>query len=59
MMKEYAGWIDEGKIQSHLVTRLKLTRAGLEEAHRLIESGKSVGKIGLGVDEEGDGEPFA
>jgi hypothetical protein len=35
-----------------------LTLANLKEAHRLIESGKSVGKMGLGVDELGEGTPF-
>jgi NADPH:quinone reductase-like Zn-dependent oxidoreductase len=59
MVDNIVKWINEGKLRSHLHTRLKLTRAGLEEAHRRIESGKTIGKIGLGVDEEGTGEPFA
>ncbi|KAF7712602.1 PKS_ER domain-containing protein [Penicillium ucsense] len=33
--------------------------AGLKEAHRLIESATTVGKLSLGIDEAGDGAPFA
>jgi hypothetical protein len=30
----------------------------VKEAHRLIESGKAVGKMGLGADEPGEGKAF-
>jgi NADPH:quinone reductase-like Zn-dependent oxidoreductase len=54
-----AGLMDEGKIVPTLGKRYKLTLDGLKEAHRQIESGTTVGKVGLGVDEPGDGELFA
>lgn len=57
-LKELAQLIDEGKIKTHLTRRAKLTLAGLQEAHRLVESGKSMGKFALAVDEEGEGEAF-
>lgn len=41
-----------------LSKRYKLTLAGLKEAHRQIESKTNVGKIGLGVDEPGEGAAF-
>lgn len=56
--EELAGLIDEGTIRCHLTKRAKLTLENLKEAHRLIESGKSVGKMGLGVDELGEGTAF-
>jgi NADPH:quinone reductase-like Zn-dependent oxidoreductase len=58
MMDEVVGHCDSGKIKSHLTTRLKLTRDGLKRAHELIEANATVGKVGLGVDEEGEGEAF-
>lgn len=51
--------INEGKLVTTLGKRYKLTLEGLKEAHRQIESGTTVGKVGLGVDEEGEGEAFA
>jgi NADPH:quinone reductase-like Zn-dependent oxidoreductase len=54
-----AGLMDEGKVVPTLGKRYKLTLDGLKEAHRQIESGTTVGKVGLGVDEPGDGELFA
>ena len=59
MMEDLARYIDEGKIHSHLVKRLRLSLDGLKTAHRLIESKSTIGKIGLGLDEEGVGQPFA
>ncbi len=59
MMEGLTRYIDEGKIHCHLSKRLKLTRDGLQTAHELIESKTTIGKIGLGVDEEGEGQPFA
>lgn len=52
-------YIDEGKLVPNLNKRLKLNLAGLKEAHRLIESATTVGKLSLGVDEPGEGAPFA
>jgi NADPH:quinone reductase-like Zn-dependent oxidoreductase len=59
MLDNLAELVDAGKIKSHLTKRLKLTASGLREAHRLIESSATIGKIGLGVDEDGPGEAFA
>ncbi|CZR67041.1 related to NADPH:quinone reductase and related Zn-dependent oxidoreductases [Phialocephala subalpina] len=59
MMENLAKYIDEGKIHCTLTKRMKLTAEGLKTAHELIESKKTIGKIGLGVDEEGEREPFA
>jgi len=59
MMENLAKYIDEGKIHCHLTKRLKLTLNGLKTAHELIESKTVIGKVGLGVDEEGENEAFA
>jgi NADPH:quinone reductase-like Zn-dependent oxidoreductase len=53
------GLMDEGKLFPTLSKRYKLTLEGLKEAHRQIESKTTIGKIGLGVDELGEGIPFA
>ncbi|KAF2156707.1 quinone oxidoreductase [Myriangium duriaei CBS 260.36] len=58
MMKTISEWASSGTIKSHLKQRLKLTKEGLVRGHEMIESGKTVGKIGLGVEEEGQGQPF-
>ncbi|KAJ6083137.1 hypothetical protein N7467_007272 [Penicillium canescens] len=50
--------IDEGKLVPNLTRRLKLNLAGLKQAHQLLESGTTVGKIALGVNEPGEGAPF-
>jgi NADPH:quinone reductase-like Zn-dependent oxidoreductase len=49
---------DEGELVLTLGKRYKLTLAGLREAHHQIESKKTVGKTGPGVDEPGEGIPF-
>lgn len=54
-----ASLMDEGKLFPTLTKRYKLTLEGLKEAHRQIESKTTVGKVGLGVDEPGEGTPFA
>ena len=59
MLEELSQYCDEGKIVCYLTRRLKLNVAGLRQAHELIESTKTIGKIVLGVAEEGDGESFA
>lgn len=59
MMENLAKHIDEGKIHCTLTRRLNLTVEGLKKAHELIESKTTIGKIGLGVDERGGGQPFA
>lgn len=51
--------MDEGKLFPTLGKRYKLTLAGLKEAHRQIESKTTVGKVGLGMNEPGQGVPFA
>lgn len=53
-----ARYVDEGKLVPNLNRRLKLNLAGLKEAHQLIESATTVGKLALGVDEPGEGVPF-
>jgi NADPH:quinone reductase-like Zn-dependent oxidoreductase len=58
MLEELSEYIDSGKIKCHLTQRLKLNVDGLRKAHGMIESGKTIGKIALGVDEEGTGEAF-
>lgn len=57
--EELAHFLDEGTVKCHLKKRIKLTAEGLREAHREIEGGKGIGKIALGVDEDGPGEPFS
>jgi NADPH:quinone reductase-like Zn-dependent oxidoreductase len=59
MLEELAEYIDAGKIKCHLTRRLRLTAEGIKEAHRLIESGKMIGKVALGVSENGVGQPFS
>jgi NADPH:quinone reductase-like Zn-dependent oxidoreductase len=51
--------MNEGKLFPTVSKRYKLTLEGLKEAHRQIESKTTIGKIGLGVDEPGEGTPFA
>ncbi|KAM0081661.1 hypothetical protein ACKRZS_006154 [Fusarium odoratissimum] len=51
--------MDEKKLVPTLGKRYKLTLAGLKEAHRQIESKTTIGKVGLGIDEPGQGTPFA
>lgn len=56
--EELARLLDEGELECHLTRRLRLTVAGIREAHEVIENGTTVGKIALGVDEHGEGEAF-
>jgi zinc-binding alcohol dehydrogenase family protein len=56
--EELAQLMAQGVIKPHLTQRLKLTAANIREVHGILEAGKAVGKIGLGVDEPGDGTPF-
>ncbi|GJD04143.1 NADPH2:quinone reductase [Colletotrichum higginsianum] len=58
-LTQLATMIDEGVVKPHLTRRAKLTLEGIKEAHRLIESGTAVGKMALGVDDEGEGQPFS
>ncbi|KAH6695698.1 chaperonin 10-like protein [Plectosphaerella plurivora] len=58
MFSTLARYMEEGKLFPTLEKRYKLTLEGLKEAHRQIESKTTVGKVGLGVDEPGDGTPF-
>lgn len=59
MMESLAKNVDEGKIHKTLTKRMKLTLDGLRTAHELIESKRTIGKIGLGIDEKGEGRAFA
>lgn len=56
--EELARMLGDGTLKCHLTKRLNLTLEGIREAHRDIEAGRTVGKIGLGVDEPGDGDAF-
>lgn len=56
--EELARKIDGGTVKCHLMQRIKLTLEGLKEAHRQIEGGKGIGKIALGLEEDGAGEAF-
>jgi len=58
ILKELAGLLDAGKAKCHLTKKLKLTLEGLRKGHEQIEGGSSMGKLALGVDVNGDGEPF-
>lgn len=58
-LESLSGLVDAGKIKSHLTKQPRLTASVLRHVHRLIESSKTIGKIGLGVDADGSGEPFA
>ena len=51
--------MDERKLVPTLGKHYKLTLAALKETYRQIESKTTIRKIGLGVDEQGDGVPFA
>lgn len=53
ILRKLARWIDEGKIKCHLRQRVLLTVDGVREAHRIIQDGKAIGKVGLGVDVDG------
>ena len=58
ILRDLANWIDEGKIKCHLQQRVPLTADGVREAHKIIQDGKAIGKVGLGIDvadlKEGD-----
>ena len=48
ILNQLAQLIDEGKIQSTLAEKLEpITAANLREAHKKVESGKTMGKIVL------------
>ncbi|KAF4346028.1 NADPH2:quinone reductase [Fusarium beomiforme] len=51
--------MDEKKIVPTLGKRYKLSLAGLKEAHKQIESKTTIGKIGLGINEPGEGDAFS
>ena len=58
MLDDLSKWIDDGLVECHLTKRIRLTAEGLREAHRAVEGGGCIGKVGLGVDVEGEGECF-
>ncbi|KAH7184634.1 chaperonin 10-like protein [Fusarium flagelliforme] len=59
MLNTIAKLMEDGTLVSTVGTRLRLTLEGLKEAHRRVEGSGTVGKIALGVDEPGEGMPFA
>ncbi|KAJ4416357.1 hypothetical protein N0V82_006794 [Gnomoniopsis sp. IMI 355080] len=56
--EELARLLDQGELKCHLTRRLRLNVAGIKQAHEVVENGTTVGKIALGVDEDGDGNVF-
>ncbi|RGP80722.1 nadph2:quinone reductase [Fusarium longipes] len=50
--------MEDGTLVPNVSKRMKLTLEGLKEAHRQVEGSQTIGKIALGVDEPGEGEPF-
>ncbi|KAF4442461.1 7-alpha-hydroxycholest-4-en-3-one 12-alpha-hydroxylase [Fusarium austroafricanum] len=59
MLEKISRLMEDGTLVSTVGIRLRLTLEGLKEAHRRVESSTTVGKIALGVDEPGEGAPFA
>ncbi|GAB1210693.1 hypothetical protein APSETT445_009489 [Aspergillus pseudonomiae] len=53
ILEELSALIDAGKIKCHLTRRLQLDLEGIKEAHRILEAGKAIGKVGLGLSEGG------
>ena len=53
ILKELAELVDRGVIKCTLKQTLRLDLEGLREAHRIIEKGGSIGKVGLKVPEDG------
>ncbi len=53
ILKELAELVDQGVIKCTLKQTLKLDLEGLRKAHRIIEKGGSIGKIGLEIPENG------
>lgn len=47
VLEDLSRLIDSGIIKCHLGKRLKFTLGGFKEAHGIIESGKSTGKVAL------------
>ena len=58
ILKELAELLDAGKAKCHMTKTFRLTLEGLRKGHEEIEGGSSMGKLALGVDVKGDGEPF-
>jgi NADPH:quinone reductase-like Zn-dependent oxidoreductase len=56
--EELARLLGDGTVKCHLTRRLKLSLAGLKEAHRENEAGSGIGKTAVGVDEVGPDEAF-
>jgi hypothetical protein len=50
--------IDEEKLVPNLTKRLKMNLARLKQDHQLLESGTTVGKLALGLNEPGESAPF-
>ncbi|KAL9088586.1 MAG: hypothetical protein Q9165_006106 [Trypethelium subeluteriae] len=59
ILRDLAKWIDEGKIKCHLQQQVPLTTEGVRKAHQIIEDGKAIGKVGLGIDVDGLAEEQA
>lgn len=55
ILDEVKELIEQGHVKCTLKTRERLTLEGLRKGHELVASGKSIGKVGVGVDVEGEG----
>ncbi|KAK8248875.1 quinone oxidoreductase [Phyllosticta capitalensis] len=53
ILRRLAGWVDEGRIVSHLRETLPLTVEGVVKAHQAVEASRVIGKVGLEVPGEG------
>lgn len=49
MMETIRAECESGNLQTHLIQKMRLTRDGLQEAHEIIETNATGGKIGMGV----------
>ena len=53
ILKELAHLVDEGAIKCTLKQTLRLDLQGVKKAHEIVEQGRSIGKTGLEVPEDG------
>ena len=49
ILKELASLVDHGEIQCHMTQKLQFNRDGIRRAHEIIEEGKAIGKVALGM----------
>lgn len=49
ILRDLAGFVDDGTVKCHLTQTLKMDEDGLRQAHEIIEGGKAIGKVALEV----------